>query len=309
MEQKSPVQILLSTYNGGKFLEEQMDSILLQDYCNISILIRDDGSSDDTISILKNIQGETDYIDIIFGDNIGIVNSFFMLVQNSDANAQYFAFADQDDYWKTNKISRAIEMLSSIPCHIPALYCSDYTLVDDRLEPLPYKRNGIKIVPNYRNAMIENIATGCTIVINRAARNELLRTNTTNIIMHDWWMYLLVAATGQVIYDTNKSILYRQHGNNAIGIDNTFIKHTITRIKNLLLKRSRIGLKRQLLSFIDQYGDKLSPDCYSIIESFCERRSLVPRIRYIVSAQVYRQSRIDTLIFKVLFMLGHYERI
>ena len=105
------VQILMSTYYGEKYLREQLDSIIKQTYPLINILIRDDGSSDGTLSILKEYAGKYDHVTYYEGENIGVIQSFLQLLKESDANVNYYAFADQDDVWLPEKIVRAVEKL------------------------------------------------------------------------------------------------------------------------------------------------------------------------------------------------------
>ena len=192
------VQILMSTYNGEKYVDEQINSLLQQDHANLEILIRDDGSKDSTVSILEKYNREYPNINLIIGENKGVISSFFELAMKASKEADYFAFCDQDDYWKPQKISRAVNLLDKEAPETPLLYFSRLDIVDEHLNSLkqsPIPPRGATL----ENALIQNIATGCTIVFNK----KLLETftshlpNVNQVTMHDSWFYLLATAFGK----------------------------------------------------------------------------------------------------------------
>ena len=182
--------------------------------------------------------------------------SFFELIQIASPSADYYAFCDQDDIWEKDKISRAIGSLASFPQAIPSLYCSRCLLVDEDLNIIgrsPIPKRG----PSFENALVQNIASGCTVVINKAARQLLMREIPRISRMHDWWMYLVIAAFGKVIYDPEPRILYRQHSSNVIGTGSTAIAIWTTRIRRFL-KSSRVPLiTEQASEFRRIYGSLL----------------------------------------------------
>ncbi|MDG2048418.1 MAG: glycosyltransferase [Halioglobus sp.] len=212
------VAVLLCCYNGGKFLAQQLESIAEQADVRVSIYVSDDGSQDETQNILQTFRdrwGE-DLLSVGQGPRRGHAENFFSLIF-SKIEGDYFAYADQDDIWATNKLSRAVEALSSLPDDRPALYCSRSLLIDIHgrnigLSPLFSKQ------PSFANALIQNIAGGNTMVMNLAARDLLSAVGPVDIVTHDWWTYILVAGSGGlVIYDERPSISYRQHKNNLVG--------------------------------------------------------------------------------------------
>jgi len=208
------VLVLLSTFNGSAFLREQVQSILDQSIAGtLTVLVRDDGSKDDTVAIVQSFKDPR--IEIMRGDNIGAKASYLALLKAArERNADYLALADQDDVWLTGKLERAIDRLSAIDG--PALYCSALNLVDANLKPKG--RFAYPGVPGFEAAFLTNCVTGCTCVVNRALAlrlKELPRPD--EILMHDWWLYLVAVAFGKVIYDAQSRILYRQHGANQIG--------------------------------------------------------------------------------------------
>ena len=155
------VQILMSTYNGQTYLRKQIESILRQTYQNIELVIRDDGSKDETVSILREYEQQFKNIRVIYGKNVGVNNSFFLLLEQ--CNADYIAFADQDDIWLPEKIQSAVEKLDKY--NVPAVYTCNKILIDGN-DYITKKNNNRDMKPSFSNALVENICTGCTIVMN-----------------------------------------------------------------------------------------------------------------------------------------------
>ena len=155
----------MATFNGEEYLNEQIESLLSQDYENFGILIRDDGSSDSTIRRLKHYE-KNKRIEVIFGENLGVTQCFFELMRESDPLADYFSFCDQDDVWLPNKLTLAVDKLQAIDPVIPAMYFSRLHVVDEQLNKIKlsfHPRRAIGI----ENAIVQNVATGCTIVLNK----------------------------------------------------------------------------------------------------------------------------------------------
>ena len=297
------VQVLLSTYNGQKYLKELMDSVLTQDYPNLEILVRDDGSSDNTLNILKKYS-DLKNVQILQGENIGAIKSFFKLLQLSSPDAEYIALCDQDDVWKKDKVSRAISFLERCSRNIPAMYCSRTTIVDEKLKTIGYSQIP-KHKPCFNNALVQNIATGCTIVINDVARRLISKEFPMSVRMHDWWIYQIVSAFGEIIYDNESRILYRQHSSNIVGVKSVFIMQYQERIRRFL-KYGRVQLvTAQAEEFRKIYGLSLPKDKKIILNRFIdERKTFIGRLRYAFSGEVYRQSKIDDIIFRILIILN-----
>ena len=303
MSKSKKVQILLSTYNGEKYLEELIVSLLDQEYSNYSILIRDDGSTDRTLEILKKYE-KNDNISIIFGENLGVINSFFDLIKKADTEAEFIAFCDQDDIWERNKVSRAINMLSEFQNDVPLMYCSRLKIVDENLRFLGYSsipKKGAK----FQNSLVENIATGCTVVINKRTREQLSKTFPQNIIMHDWWIYQVVSGIGRVIYDNQSQILYRQHSNNVVGANTNFISKWKTRFIRFLKNKNKNKIRDQAEELLRIFGDDLSIDKYQLLESFINRPlRFIQRLSYAFHTKFFRQKKIDDLIFRMLIAMN-----
>ncbi|WP_027415574.1 glycosyltransferase family 2 protein [Aneurinibacillus terranovensis] len=298
------VQILLSTYNGEKYVEQQLDSLLQQTYRNINILIRDDGSTDRTIDILRERYNH-DNISLVHGDNVGVIQSFFELLALS-SDADYFAFCDQDDVWKPDKLMRAVKALKQFSSEVPTMYCSQVTLVDEGLNDIGHLPEPVRGA-SFNNALVENIAVGCTVVFNRSAKRLILQKlpNLQFVIMHDWWAYLVTSAFGKVIYDSESNILYRQHSMNSIGAKTDFLGKWITRVKRFVDRGGRLPISEQVKEFKRIFGEQLPPEYAAVLNRFVEQRStIMGRLKYALSGEGFRQSLVDNAIFKMLIILN-----
>ena len=213
------IAVLMCTYNGEKFLTEQLDSLLGQSHKNIVVWVSDDGSTDNTIIILKQYQKKfpKGWLKIINGPGKGSVINFLSLLCNPDLKADYYAFADQDDIWEENKLSISLSKISALPKTTPTLYGARTKTVTEQ---------GIEIglssifskTPCFENALVQSIAGGNTMLMNDVAANIMKQAGVIEVISHDWWAYMLISgAGGTVIYDKQPSLLYRQHDNNQIG--------------------------------------------------------------------------------------------
>lgn len=218
------VAILMCTYNGEKFLAEQLDSFLDQTHKNIVLWISDDGSTDGTLDILKEYQGKfpKDSLNIVKGPGKGSVINFLSILCNPDLKADYYAFADQDDIWEKEKISTALSKVSKFPEDIAVLYGSRTKTVDENGVELGYSTIFPK-APCFKNALVQSIAGGNTMLMNNNAADIMRKAGPMQVISHDWWAYMLISgAGGRVIYDDYPSLLYRQHGNNQIGANTSW---------------------------------------------------------------------------------------
>lgn len=239
------VQILLSTYNGEKYLNEQIESLQKQIGAEINILVRDDGSTDSTTQMLSKWQ-EEGVLEWYEGENLGPARSFMNLLREAP-NADYYAFCDQDDVWDENKILKAIENLEKTEKRNPALYFSRTQVVDENL--LPIKGNKYpQRVYTFGNALIKNNCTGCTMVFNKNMLDIAIKYEPSFITMHDYWIYLLcLSVGGDVIYDVNSYIKYRQHSNNVVGGKQILVKEYYNKYRMLISRsKTRFNVANQL---------------------------------------------------------------
>lgn len=212
---KKKIIILMSTYNGEKFLKAQIDSLLIQKGIDAEILVRDDGSSDSTINILESYS-EIGVLTWYSGENLKSARSFMDLIQKAQ-DGDYYAFCDQDDVWNNDKLLIAINKLEELEgSNIPKLYCSNYQLVDEEMNDL-HDNNHVSTT-SFKAALVSSCATGCTVVFNHELLLKLRSYNPQNIVMHDDWTHkVCLALGGRVYYDNKKTLKYRQHSNNVDG--------------------------------------------------------------------------------------------
>ncbi len=289
------VQVLLSTYQGEQFLEEQMESLLGQTWKNLEILVRDDGSKDNTQKILEHYSEKYDNIRYYPGKNVGVAKSFFELLKKSDA--EFVAFCDQDDVWLENKIEAAVDRLKKEKG--PALYCSNKILVDRNLCPMK-KQNQTQLRPGFGNAVVECICTGCTAVLNRELADILSARLPEHAILHDWWTYLAASYVGSVIFDSHAYILYRQHGQNVVGAKGGF--WGAVQSKAAYLRKNHGKLKGQLTDFSRLYqGDKKKD---ALVQKILAAEKLPGRIRLLGNREMFRQSVLDEVIMRILFLIN-----
>ncbi|RRD95386.1 glycosyltransferase family 2 protein [Clostridiales bacterium COT073_COT-073] len=300
------IQVIMSTYNGEKFLTEQLDSILTQEMVKVDILVRDDGSVDDTLAILEEYQKKYTNFRYFAGQNCGVIQSFFEAMKYSEEEAEYYAFADQDDVWLPQKLQIAIERLKEIRFDLPALYCSKTILVDEELNELPMQINEREKIPSFGNALVENICTGCTAVMNKALFKKIKEHVPEYTVMHDWWFYLTASYFGEVIYDEEGYILYRQHGHNVLGSRNTYLKEFKARAKNF--KKHRGQVRKQAISFYKSYKEELliNPQARRLLAQLLNaKKNWRYKWALIKNSNIYRQRPMDNLIFKILYLANH----
>ena len=234
MNVQPKIAVLLSTYNGAKFLVEQIDSLLLQSHNNFILVVRDDGSKDRTVSILEDyVQQHGDRIHLLpsDGNNLGASGGFAFLIdyvlKNKESlglDSAYMMFCDQDDTWFPDKIeTQLVAMLKAeeqAQSAIPVLVHSDLEVVSEQNSLIAKSLihyQGLEIQRNrFPNLVISNLVTGCTALINQALAEKALPI-PADAIMHDWWLALVATAFGQLVYLDAPLVHYRQHDNNTIG--------------------------------------------------------------------------------------------
>lgn len=239
------VQVLLSTYNGEKYIKEQIESILNQKEVEVSLLIRDDASSDKTIEIIGKLADKNNNIIYYKDENLGPARSFMDLLYKS-GEYDYYAFADQDDIWRKQKLISAINMLKEKE-NEPSLYMSALEVVDENLNLIETKKVNGNL--SFEGEMIRNFATGCTMVLNKKLCDIIKQYNPSYLIMHDSWITrVCYAVGGNVIIDDNSYIKYRQHTGNVLGYkDEGFQK--LKRQFNIAFKNNismRVNIAKEL---------------------------------------------------------------
>ena len=307
-DEAPPVAVLLSTYDGARFLPQQLDSILQQSYPSWTMLWRDDGSVDATPSVMRAFgwQAGEERCRSVAGDagHLGIAGSFLALLRQVPHDT-VVAFADQDDIWLPDKLQRGVAALAEVPPGQPALYCARQQLVDQDLVPLglsPYRGNPTA----FPAALTQNVATGCTVMLNPAAVRLVSASEPPPGTLHDWWSYLVVsAAGGRLIADPVPVVLYRQHPQNAVGTPHSTLRRGLR-----ALRRGPDAFMQQFrhhIAGLAAYHDALSPSAVrdlAILEralagGLPARCLALRRVGCLV-----RQTWLETLLFRLWFLIG-----
>lgn len=213
--------VLLSTYNGERYLREQLDSILAQTGVELTLFIRDDGSSDRTVDIIEEYMKKHSCIVFSKGENLGVGNSFMQLVYDAPDEFDHYAFSDQDDIWLENKLITAIGAIKDKKG--PALYTSNQLLVDGQGNEIALRHDSPPGT-SYMQILCSNWLSGCTMVWNRPLQMILKdkdRRPSRQLLekrIHDVWVAMVAAVTGDIVFDPDAYILYRQHENNVVGV-------------------------------------------------------------------------------------------
>jgi glycosyltransferase involved in cell wall biosynthesis len=220
--------IVMATYNGAPYLEEQLESIRVQTLTDWSLIIRDDGSSDETLAILRRYEKTDPRISVVVDSqgNLGASRSFGSLLKHAlDSGADYVACSDQDDIWLPEKLARTYEYMRVLeednPPGTPVLMHTDLEVVNDTLERLnssymAYESVGQPVSPPLEKLLIQNHVVGCTMLANRALLKIALPV-PADARMHDWWLALCARSTGVLGFLPERTIKYRQHGSNTLG--------------------------------------------------------------------------------------------
>lgn len=298
------VTILMSTYNGEKFLSDQLESIKMQTYADTKLIVRDDGSSDSTLGILADYE-KKNFLKWYSGCNLGPGKSFFDLVQNAPIS-EFYAFADQDDVWDEDKIETALKHLKECDSSVPSMYCSSVRPVDMHLNILPVTDVRPPADPVFGLALTECIAPGCTYVFNKKALEIFRRFRADYVDIHDWSLYRIITAfNGNVIFDEKAHMSYRQHENNAIGFTNRGLRKwagRFNRIRDKKYYRIRSIFAQNMKKV---FYDELPERNKKILDEMAEyNSSLRGRIRLALSKEIYMSYKTDSVVFSILAILG-----
>ncbi|MGL4489551.1 MAG: glycosyltransferase [Rhizobiaceae bacterium] len=289
--------VLLATYNGSAHVREQIESLAHQSGAEISLCVSDDGSSDNTRQIVESYKGDPRFksVEICDGPQQGFAENFRHLILNAAEGFDCYAFSDQDDEWLPQKASKAFEALSSVAPGVAAVYCGRTEIMAEEgrvigLSPL-FPRS-----PGFRNAIVQSIAGGNTMVLNSVAMRLLkVACSRTDFIVHDWFCYQVISGSGGTIfYDPQPMVRYRQHGANLIG-SNTGLSAKATRMRMLFSGRFANWNARNVAA-LEKLDDLMTPDSKMVLELFKIARtvSLPKRIQALRNAGIFRQTLFGT---------------
>lgn len=296
------VAVVMATYNGARHLAEQLDSILAGRLLPDLILARDDGSQDGTWAILEAARAAHPALVRLErgGARLGAAGNFLHLIRALPDAVQFAALADQDDVWERDKLARAVAALHAAGTTQPTLYCSRQRLVDEEGRLLRLSPDWRRPL-TFRNALVENIVTGCTAVLNRAAIDLVRRHPLPDVPFHDWWLYLAVTGVGgRVIYDPRPSLRYRQHGANVTGGVVSWRDDIGRRVGRLKTGASRAVLRANM-SALAASGLSLTDENRELLDAFgrCFEDGFSKPARFF-SLRLYRQRPLDTAILHLM---------
>ncbi|MEI8699570.1 MAG: glycosyltransferase family 2 protein [Mesorhizobium sp.] len=296
-KQDQRVAILMGTKDGAAFIEEQLGSLLAQSHSLVDLWISDDGSTDGTTAIIGawKPRWHKGRLTLVDGPRQGFAANFRSMIVDPRIEADYYAFCDQDDIWEPDRLESAVRWMRTLDAKIPAMFCSRTATMTETgsvigCSPL-FQRP-----PSFRNALVQSIAGGNTIMINGAARDLLAKASSkTRFVSHDWWAYLIVAAAGGIVrYDPRPLVRYRQHGANLVGA-NVSWRARFSRLAHLL-KGGFANWTDENLSGLAANRDLLTTDAAACLGLFILARkgSIFSRLSYLRQSGVYRQTPFGT---------------
>ncbi len=299
------VAILLSTYNGAPFLPAQLESLAAQSMPDWQLYWRDDGSTDATVAIMDEFAsgpGAGRCARVGEPGHLGATESFMALLRHAAPSGLPIAFADQDDVWLPKKLALALDALGAEKT--PVLYCSRQVLVDEGLirlgESAPLLRP-----PCFPAALTQNIATGCTVVLNPPAARLVAGSHPPSTSLHDWWSYLLVTASGgRVIADPTPTVLYRQHHGNLVGAPPS--KRRRARAAMRRGPAVFMAVLRAHVAALLAQPELLSGEARRILAVVDRGLSDGPlaRLAALRLPGLYRQTALETMLFRWWFLIG-----
>lgn len=291
---KSPhLAILMCTFNGEAFLEEQLDSIQNQDYKNWTLYVNEDGSKDATLDILKRYQKKwgNKKLHIRRGPQKGFSQNFLQIICDKKINADLYFLCDQDDVWMPHKLSHTIKKISKLDPLKPILYCARTIYISSDAKRILGYSDYFSKPPSFQNAIVQSIAGGNTMAFNNPLKKIMKQFKEVSIVSHDWWLYLLnELLAGQTLYDLEPTILYRQHSKSLIGANTGFIAK-LKRLR-MLFRGTYRHYNSIHLKALQQRNVSVSKRNIRIFDDFFNLRDkgLRQRVGMIKTLGLYRQT-------------------
>lgn len=300
---KDSVVILLSSYNGGLYIEDQINSLLDQINVELQIIIRDDKSSDDTVLLVKNMMKEHNNIHLIEGDiNLGYKKSFKALldyVYSKKIKFDYLSFCDQDDFWLPEKLECAISKIKQEnTTSYPICYSSNLKIVDDKLSYLGKMYASNPMPKNDYEWLLNGYAYGCTIVINKEAFELIQIFKDKGLFAFDFYIPIIVHLFGKCIYDHNSYILYRQHGNNVIGSTRTSSKM----LEGAMYKYKNDYYSHFASQLLSVYGEKINLENKKILETYANKN----KKKLFFNKKIKKTTFKGTVLLKIMILVNRF---
>lgn len=302
------VNILLATYNGSKHIRKQLDSLLAQTYPHITIYIRDDGSQDNTVEIVKEYIADnpsTKKITLLDNDgvNLGCPASFYQILKECKT-ADYYAFCDQDDVWYPDKIKWAVEKLSKSPQKVkPLVYFSAYEYYTDTgkfLRQSPPQKKHITLT----DVLYYTPASGFVLVFNEAARQELILSVAPGKELHDRWLLRGAACFGSIIYDPRCSAAHIRHAKAVTAEDSGNSSLIRSFLKNEIGGTAMTDSKKYLQHFQKTFQKKLVKSQRKILALFTAPNTPARQIRKLFYPRRLRARLAGEIAIRILFLIG-----
>lgn len=313
MNPMEKIDILLATYNGEVFLEDQIQSLLSQSYTNWNLLIRDDGSSDNTVEIIKKyVRKYPEKIKFIQDTikNSGPAGNFSTLLQYSESD--YVMFCDQDDVWVADKVEsmykELIIMESKFGKETPLLVHSDLFVTDNNLNIIAQSmfkfQNLNPLATNLNQLLVQNNVTGCTVIINKALVQKATPI-PREVIMHDWWLALVASAFGKIGFVNNSTIMYRQHSMNDTGAKSYSLNYFLKRIKDFNHTEKLVVRNfEQAKLFYEKYAEELPKQAANQVDSYVNLpdQPLFKKIKTISKYKFFKQGMLRNIGFFIILI-------
>lgn len=305
----SEVAILMATFNGEKFLAEQLASIRAQSFKNWKIFISDDGSTDATLDIIQSFKDkcDTDQVRVFHGPQSGFARNFISLVKNKDINADFFAFCDQDDIWCERRLHGGLEKLTCNAPSVPLLYCSRTNIMKSNGNCVAESKM-VRRPLSFGNAIVQNIGGGNTMLFNQKTRSLLCQLRLSDdLVSHDWLTYIIVSGVGgRVFWDHKCTVNYRQHNGNLVGA-NMSIAAMLRRFCNLL--RGQLGVWRranlQALAPLETIFLPKNREIITLIQAI-DSKPFLKRLKIMSRSKIYRQSHLETAALWIAVILNKF---
>jgi len=297
------VAIFLCTLNGARFLPLQLASFEAQDFADWRLFVSDDGSQDQTLDLLAEFRKKqrAGRVEISRGPGRGFVANFMSLICDPAIKSDYYALSDQDDVWAPDKLSRARSFLMSVPPDVPTVYCSRARMIDENGRELGFTPL-YKKPPNFRNALVQNISIGNTMVFNEETRRLLMRAGAdVNAAVHDWWIYLATMAVGgRMFFDPVPTVSYRIHARNLIGSNRSRLSRA-----QMLLRRFK-GWNDLNVAALERIQGTMSAENRQTFEEFRRARKLsfFPRLHGLLRSGIYRETVMDNFGLALAALTG-----
>ncbi len=305
IRQDQRVAVLLGTKDGAAFIAEQLESLLAQSHPHIDLWVSDDGSTDGTTDLIRAWQARwhKGRLTLMEGPRRGFAANFRSMIVDPRIDADCYAFCDQDDVWEPDRLESALRWIETLDAATPLLFCSRTATISETgtaegHSPL------FGQPPSFRNALVQSIAGGNTMMINRTARDLLAKASArTEFVSHDWWAYLIVTAAGGIVrYDPRPLVRYRQHAANLVGA-NVSWKARLSRLARLS-RGEFAGWTDTNLGGLAVNRDILTKDAAACLGLFIRARrgNVVRRLRLLRRSGVYRQTFLGTLGLYLAFL-------